>query len=102
MSGSRAERFATGWLTIPQVCERLGITAEEWDQIRACGVAPLHLAGPDGELWVRVSHFERWLEAPVSLAELNVLFDLADDTATEDVIADLSQWEPDGGWDGAS
>ena len=52
-----------GWLTIAEVCAWLKVTEAEWDEWRAAGDTPPHVTGPDGQLRVRGTDLERWLDA---------------------------------------
>jgi hypothetical protein len=94
--------YSAAWLTIPQMYAHFGITADEWDEIRVCGSAPLHLAGADGQPRVGASHPEPWLDGPATAAEIMaalradlneraaLVIDQADADASDQARADVS------------
>ena len=49
-------------LTIPQLCNELGISRSTFYEWRAKGRAPRCLKLPNGEIRIRVADYEAWLE----------------------------------------
>lgn len=70
-----------GWLTIPELCAWLQVTEAEWNTWRAAGLTPPHVAGPDGQLRIRSTDLDRWLD------ELSV------EPENELTAADLAAWD---------
>jgi predicted DNA-binding transcriptional regulator AlpA len=50
-------------LTIPEVCEDLGIARSTFYSWRATGKGPRCLRLPNGEIRIRRSDYERWLDS---------------------------------------
>lgn len=50
-------------LTVPQVCEELGVSRSTFYEWRAKGRAPRCIKLPNGDLRVRRAELERWLES---------------------------------------
>ncbi len=50
-------------LTVADVCADLGISRRTFYEWRAKGTAPRCIPLPNGELRIRRSEYERWLEA---------------------------------------
>jgi excisionase family DNA binding protein len=50
-------------LTIPQLCNELGISRSTFYEWRAKGRAPRCIKLPNGEIRIRRSEFERWLDS---------------------------------------
>lgn len=63
MTGRATPAQFAGWLTIPEVCDELQITPEEWDAWREPGDKPLQVMGPDGQPRIRADHLDRWLDS---------------------------------------
>jgi excisionase family DNA binding protein len=50
-------------LTIPQLCNELGISRSTFYEWRAKGRAPRCIKLPNGEIRIRRTEFERWLDS---------------------------------------
>jgi excisionase family DNA binding protein len=50
-------------LTIAQLCEELGISRSTFYEWRAKGRAPRCIKLPNGEIRIRRTEFERWLDS---------------------------------------
>jgi excisionase family DNA binding protein len=50
-------------LTIPQLCNELGISRSTFYEWRAKGRAPRCIKLPNGEIRIRRAEFERWLDS---------------------------------------
>jgi excisionase family DNA binding protein len=53
----------SGHLTVDEICADLDISRRTFYEWRAKGTAPKCMKLPNGELRVRRSEYERWLEA---------------------------------------
>lgn len=53
--------MATPLLTVPEVCERLGISRSTWDKWRAKGTGPDVIRLPNGSLRVTEAELSSWL-----------------------------------------
>jgi excisionase family DNA binding protein len=50
-------------LTIPQLCNELGISRSTFYEWRAKGRAPRCIKLPNGQIRIRRAEFERWLDS---------------------------------------
>jgi excisionase family DNA binding protein len=50
-------------LTIPQLCNELGISRSTFYEWRAKGRAPRCIKLPNGQIRIRRTEFERWLDS---------------------------------------
>lgn len=50
------------WLTVDEVCERIGISRSTWDKWRARRTGPPCKRLPNGSLRCREDHLDRWLD----------------------------------------
>jgi excisionase family DNA binding protein len=50
-------------LTIPQLCNELGISRSTFYEWRTKGRAPRCIKPPNGEIRIRRTEFERWLDS---------------------------------------
>jgi excisionase family DNA binding protein len=50
-------------LTIPELCNELGISRSTFYEWRAKGRAPRCIKLPNGEIRIRRTEFERWLDS---------------------------------------
>lgn len=49
-------------MTVPEVCEELGVARSTWEKWRARRVAPPAIVLPNGSLRVRRNELEDWLQ----------------------------------------
>lgn len=50
------------WLTVTDILEELGVERRTWQEWRARGTAPKCKKLPNGQLRIRVDHYEAWLD----------------------------------------
>ncbi|MFD0885736.1 hypothetical protein ACFQ08_14385 [Streptosporangium algeriense] len=51
------------WLTISDILTDLDVPEHEWREWQAVGQTPLSVVSADGTEWVRLAHYERWLDS---------------------------------------
>lgn len=52
----------TIWLTITEICEELKISRRTFHQWRATGRGPKCLKLPNGDIRIRISEYQRWID----------------------------------------
>ncbi|WP_242903686.1 helix-turn-helix transcriptional regulator [Actinomadura terrae] len=58
-----ARRMNSGWLTVQQILDDLGIPRRTWQQWRALGRTPRCKRLPNGELRIRRADYDAWLDS---------------------------------------
>lgn len=94
------------WMTVADICADLHITQDEWAHWQARCQTPLHATGPDGQLRVRASHYQTWLDN-LPRASTDDLLAAMDDYYRQHPDANPNWWADDepptaGGHDSAS
>ena len=51
------------FMSVAEFCEEIGIARSTWDDWKAKGKGPRCIKLPNGQLRIRRSEFERWLES---------------------------------------
>ena len=62
-SNIRPRGAADPWMTVEEVMEELGITRRTWQQWRARRCTPVASRLPNGELRMRRSAYNEWLDS---------------------------------------
>jgi predicted DNA-binding transcriptional regulator AlpA len=58
-----ARRMNPGWLTVQEILDDLGIPRRTWQKWRSLGRTPRCKRLPNGELRIRRSDYDAWLDS---------------------------------------
>ncbi|KAB2379290.1 helix-turn-helix transcriptional regulator [Actinomadura montaniterrae] len=58
-----ARRMSPGWLTVQEILDDLGIPRRTWQKWRELGRTPKCKRLPNGELRIRRSDYDAWLDS---------------------------------------
>ncbi|WP_433239929.1 helix-turn-helix transcriptional regulator [Actinomadura nitritigenes] len=58
-----ARRMSPGWLTVQEILDDLGVPRRTWQKWRELGRTPRCKRLPNGELRIRRSDYDAWLDS---------------------------------------